>query len=259
MRDPNFRKGHLAGQSVWGNWRFFWSAIFNFWRNFQVLKHTPSQFFQCWSGIFKCWNALHIDFWVRKQLFASLSECWNTFQITFGELERTSARFCLGYVTLDFEARMATVYEKFFVKSLWGAVRLGAGVAAAGHKSLIWTFSGSQSCPAVVRMFCSSISALFWVFYRFPTRPDGRAVDPTRILNNFWWILMIFSINFGVNFEGLDRPLELDCDTGNVKIHGIFQLIFQRFVRIFLSAMKTVIFAFPVYQSGWTVHFWVDF
>ena len=72
-------------------------------------------------------------------------------------------------------------------------------------------------------------------------------------------MLMNFSINFGVNFEGLDRPLELDCDTGNAKIYDIFQLFFQRFVRIFLSAMKTVIFAFPVYQSGWIVHSWVDF
>ena len=66
-------------------------------------------------------------------------------------------------------------------------------------------------------------------------------------------------MHLGLIFGGLDRPLQLDCETVNAKIHENFQSFCQRFVMLFLSAMKTVIFAFTVLQSGWIVHFLVNF
>ena len=59
--------------------------------------------------------------------------------------------------------------------------------------------------------------------------------------------------------EGSGRLVELDCETVNAKIYYIFQLFFQRFALHFLLAMKTMIFAFTVCQSGWTMHFLMDF
>ena len=66
-------------------------------------------------------------------------------------------------------------------------------------------------------------------------------------------------MHLGLIFGGLDRPLQLDCETLNAKIHENFQSFCQRFVMFFLSAVKTVIFAFKVLQSGWILHFFVNF
>ena len=168
MRDPNFWKGQYRRHLALGKWRF-WYRIFG-WKNGGRAPRMHSGSYQARSQLS---NA--------PTIVAQLARSAEKNDMIWG-----------GYVGKHFEARMATAHEKIFVQSLWGTVRLGADVAAAGHRSSKWTFSGCQSCSVVVRMLWSSISALKRAYDCLPTRPGGRAVDRIR----FWIIFCCFLINF---------------------------------------------------------------
>ena len=54
------------------------------------------------------------------------------------------------------------------------------------------TASGCESCSVVVWMFSSSISAFKRTKFYLPTRPDGRAVGPSRFHDEFWMHFLTF-------------------------------------------------------------------